>query len=152
MYSGPLYLTSDHAGFKLKQRLVRFLKNELNFEATDMGPKEFDPEDDFPDYAIPTAKKAVAASGRAIFICGSGNGICIAANKVDGMQAALGYSIEAAELARKHGNTNGLCLAAHVLTEDHALAIVKKWLETDFSVVEKYDRRNKKIAQAEKRA
>ena len=65
-------------------------------------------------------------------ICGSGVGTCIVANKVNGMYAALAYNIEASELSRKHNNTDGLCLAGRVLSDDHAMAIVKKWLETEF--------------------
>lgn len=148
MYTGPLFITSDHAGYALKKRLVRYLENELHVAFEDMGPAAHDPEDDFPDYVIPAAKKAVEVGGRAIMICGSGIGTCIAANKVKGMRAALAYNIESAELSRKHNNANGLCLAGRVLTEDHAMAMVKKWLETDF-LGDKYERRNQKIAAIE---
>ncbi|MEK7623182.1 MAG: RpiB/LacA/LacB family sugar-phosphate isomerase [Patescibacteria group bacterium] len=148
MYTGPLYISSDHAGYQLKKRLIRYLEKELNIPVTDMGPTSHDPEDDFPDYVIPTAKKAVKTKGRAIMICGSGIGTCIAANKVPGMYAALAYNIESAELARKHNNANGLCLAGRVLSEDHAMAMVKKWLETDF-IGGKYKRRHEKIEKME---
>lgn len=151
MYQGPLYISSDHAGYQLKKRLVRFLEKELQLRVTDMGPKDLDPEDDFPDYVIPTAKKAVETGGRAIMICGSAIGTCIAANKVKGMYAALAYNIESAELSRKHNNTNGLCLAGRVLSEEHAMAMVKKWLETEF-LGDKYERRNKKIKNFEAKA
>lgn len=148
MYSGPLYISSDHAGYQLKKRLIRYLENELNCHVEDMGPVEFDAKDDFPDYVFPTAQKAVETNGRAIMICGSGIGACIAANKVKNMQAALTYSIESAKLSRQHNNANGLCLAGRILTEDHAMAIVKKWLETDF-LGGKYEQRNKKIKEFE---
>ena len=148
MYTVPLYISSDHAGYQLKKRLIRYLEKELNIPVTDMGPTSHDPEDDFPDYVIPTAKKAVKTKGRAIMICGSGIGTCIAANKVPGMYAALAYNIESAELARKHNNANGLCLAGRVLSEDHAMAMVKKWLETDF-IGGKYKRRHEKIEKME---
>ena len=151
MYQGPLYIASDHAGYQLKKRLVRFIKNELERDIKDIGPIAHDPEDDFPDYIIPAAKKAVEEAGRAIMICGSGIGACIVANKVDGMYAALGYNIEAAESSIKHNNVNGLCLAGRSLSEDHAMAIVKKWLETDSSqfIGGKYERRNEKIRKLE---
>lgn len=144
MYQGPIYISSDHAGYQLKKRLVRFLESELHVRVTDMGPAKHDPEDDFPDYVIPTAKKAVETGGRAIMICGSAIGTCITANKVKGMHAALAYNIESAELSRKHNNANGLCLAGRVLSEEHAMAMAKKWLETGF-LGGKYERRNKKI-------
>ena len=146
----PLYITSDHGGYQLKKRLVRYCQNELEIEIEDMGPLEHDELDDFPDFVIPTAQKAVETNGQAIFICGSGIGACISANKVKGMYAGLGYNIEVAGLMREHNNTNGLCLAGRVLTEDHAMAIVKKWLETEFSGIEKYQRRNDKIINLEK--
>lgn len=149
MYSGPLYIASDHAGYQLKKRLVRYLENELNVKVEDMGPAEYDKEDDFPDYAIPTTKKAVDEDARAILICGSGIGVCIASNKVEGARSALAYNIEAAESARQHNNSNILCLAAKHLSEDHAMAVVKKWLETDF-LDGKYQRRNEKIDDFEK--
>jgi len=146
----PLYIASDHAGYQLKKRLVRYFKNELEIPFEDMGPLEFDELDDFPDFIIPTAKKAVETNGRAIFICGSGIGACISANKVKGIYAGFGYNIEVAGLMRQHNNTNGLCLAGRALSEDHAMAIVKKWLETDFLGDEKYKRRNDKIREEEK--
>ena len=146
----PLYISSDHGGYQLKKRLIRYCQNELEIEIEDMGPFEHDPLDDFPDLIIPTAKKAVKKNGRAILICGSGIGACISANKVKGMYAGLGYNIEVAGLMRQHNNTNGLCLAGRILSEDHAMAIVKKWLETDFLEDEKYKRRNEKIKNEEK--
>lgn len=147
----PLYIASDHGGYQLKKRLIRFLENELGIKAEDMGPFEFDEQDDFPDYIIPAAKKAVKTKGEAIMICGSGTGTVIAANKVKGMQAALGYNIEAAKMSRKHNNVNGLCLAGRVLTEDHAMAIVKKWLESKNEFLGgKYQRRIDKINNLEK--
>ena len=147
----PLYIASDHGGYQLKKRLLRYFTNELNIEAEDVGRTEFDEEDDFPDYIIPAAKKAVKNKGEAIMICGSGIGACISANKVKGMQAALGYNIEVAEMSRKHNNVNGLCLAGRVLTDDHAMAIVKKWLESKKEFLGgKYQRRIDKINALEK--
>jgi ribose 5-phosphate isomerase B len=151
MYNGYLCITSDHGGYHLKNRLIRYFKNELKVECEDLGPFEFDAEDDFPDFIIPAAKKAVKQAGRAILICGSGIGACLAANKVSGMRAALGYNIEVAELSIKHNNANGLCLAGRVLTEEHAMAIVKKWLETEEFLGGKYQRRNEKIIEEETR-
>ncbi|HBU07307.1 MAG TPA: ribose-5-phosphate isomerase [Candidatus Magasanikbacteria bacterium] len=142
----PLYIASDHAGYQLKKRLVRYFENELNIKFEDLGPNEYNEEDDFPDFIMPAAKKAVENKGEAILICGSGIGACISANKVPGMYAALGYNIEAAETSRKHNNVNGLCLAGRVLSEDHAMAIVKKWLENKGEFIGgKYQRRIKKI-------
>lgn len=145
LYTGPLYIASDHAGHKLKKRLVRFIENELEREVEDMGAHAFDAEDDFPDFIIPAAEKAVETNGRVIVLGGSGNGEQIAANKVQGMRCALAHSVETAELSRTHNNANGLALGARILTEDHAMAIVKTWLTTEF-LGGKYQRRNDKIS------
>lgn len=149
MYNGPLYIAADHGGHKLKKRLIRYLENELNLTIEDLGAHEFDDLDDFPDFIIPAAIKAVETGGRAIVLGGSGNGEMIAANKVKGMRCALAHSVLTAELSRLHNNANGLALGGRILTEDHAMAIVKKWLETDFAGG-KYERRNNKISTYEK--
>ncbi len=150
MYNGSLYIVSDHAGYQLKKRLVRYLENELNVKVEDLGPHEYDELDDFPDFIIPAAIKTVKNNGRVIACCGSASGEVIAANKVKGMRAVVGYNIEAAELSITHNNANGLCLAARTLSEDHAMAITKKWLETTDFLGGKYERRNEKIAEYEK--
>ena len=143
MYTGPLYITSDHAGYQLKKRLVRYLGNELQLKVEDLGPFEHDPDDDFPDYAIPAAVKAVQNNGRVIVIGGSGNGEAMAANKVKGMRCALCHSVWTAEFARKHNDANGLALGGRVLSDDHAMAILKTWLTTDYEGG-RHDRRLKK--------
>ena len=149
MYEGPLYICADHAGYQLKKRLVRYIQNELGREVEDLGPFAYDAEDDFPDYVIPAAIKTVETNGRLIACCGSAAGEVMAANKVKGMRMTIGYNIEAAELSIQHNNANGLALAARTLSEDHALAIVKKWLETTEFLGGKYARRNEKIRRYE---
>lgn len=148
MYNGPLFIASDHAGFKLKKRLIRYLQNELKISAEDMGALEHNDEDDFPDYIIPAAEKAVKTNGRAIIIGGSGNGEAIAANKVKGMHCAVVHSIQTAELSRADNDANGIAFGARIVTEEHAMAMLKKWLETDFKGG-KYQRRNEKITKFE---
>lgn len=145
-----LYITSDHAGFALKTRLIRYVQKELEREITDLGPAEYDEHDDYPDTIIPATEKAVQDGARIIVIGGSGNGEQIAANKVTGMRCALGYNIQAAELASSHNNANGLALGARLISEDHAMAMVKAWLETPFSGDERHVRRLKKLAEYEK--
>lgn len=147
----PLYITADHGGYQLKKRLMRYFKNELKIKCTDLGPKNYDELDDFPDYIIPAAQKTVKTNGRLIAICGSGTGACIAVNKVKGMRAGVGYNIKAAELSRLHNDSNGLCLAGRVLTDEHAMTIVKKWLESEEFIGGKYQKRNDKIAKYEKK-
>lgn len=145
-----IYIASDHAGFQLKKYLTRYLKVQLKRDFEDLGPAEYNKDDDFADFAAKVAKK-VAGKKEAlgILICGSGQGVCITANKFKGIRAILGYSIEAAELARKHDHANILCLAGRVLSNEHAIAIVKMFLETEPKPDERYVRRIEKIKKIE---
>lgn len=150
MYTGPLYIAGDHGGYALKKRLVRFIENELSRSIEDMGPLEHVEHDDYTDYAFPLAKRVVAENARGILVCRNGVGVCIAANKVPGIRAGIGYNIAAGESMMKDDNTNILCLAADHLSEDFAMAIVKRWLETPFSEAERHMRRLGKIEEFEK--
>lgn len=146
-----IYIASDHAGFQLKKALVSYLENQLKMEFEDLGPATYVETDDFPDYAIPLAQVvAKDKNNRGILICSSGLGMCITANKVKGAYAIVGYNIGAAEMGRRHNNANIICLAAKVLSGEHASAIVKKFLETNFEGAKRLERRNKKIEALEK--
>lgn len=149
MYSGSLYIASDHGGYHHKKRLLRYLQKELNIPVEDMGPASYTEDDDYPDYVIPLAQRVVKENARGIVICKNGIGVCIAANKVRGIRAGIGYNISAAQTMVTDDNTNILCLAAKLSSEDHAMAIVKKWLETEFTNEERYVRRLQKVAEAE---
>ncbi len=149
MTSQHLFIASDHGGYHLKKRLIRFLENELNLSITDMGPTDYDETDDYPDYVIPLTKKVLETNGRGIVICKNGVGVCIDANKVAGIRCGIGYNLMAAETMMKDDNTNVLSLAAKALSEDHAMAITKKWLETSFSEEERHTRRLQKITDIE---
>jgi len=110
---------SDHRGFKYKEKLIKYLSGK--YEVKDFGT--FSQEScDYPDYANIVAK-AVASKKfeKGILICGSGNGICIAANKVKGIRAALGYSGKAAGFAVRHNDANVICFS-----EDFPFPAVKK--------------------------
>lgn len=144
MYKGPLYIAADHAGFQLKKRLIRYIENELNLKIDDLGANEFDADDDYPDFIFPCAVETIKNNGRCIVIGGSGNGEAIVANKVKGMRCALCHSTETAELSRQHNDANGIALGGRILTEDHAMAIVKTWLKTEFEG-RRHERRLKKI-------
>ena len=147
-----LYIASDHAGFQLKKEIIKYIKTVLNKEVEDLGPTAFVETDDFPDFAIPLAK-AVAKNKDSfgILICGTGQGMCIAANKIKGAYGIMGYNLQATELGRKHNNANVLCLAGRILPSvDFAKAIVKKFLETKFDGDARFVRRNNKIKELEK--
>lgn len=141
-----IYIAADHGGYQLKKHLLRYMKNELNIEARDMGAGEYVETDDYPDFAIPLAEEAAKNEENfGILICSSGQGMCIAANKVRGARAISGYSIKGAEMGRRDNNANVLCLAGKVLSEEHASAIVKTFLKTEFSGEERHKRRLDKI-------
>ena len=146
-----LYIASDHAGFQLKKEITKYIKTHLNKEVEDMGPTAFVETDDFPDYAIPLAK-AVAKDKDSfgILICGTGQGMCIVANKIKGAYAIMGYNIQATELGRKHNNANILCLPGHLPSLDFTNVIIKKFLETKFDGDARFVRRNEKIKDLEK--
>ena len=147
-----LYIASDHGGFTLKKRLVRYFENELKITFKDLGPLAFEKEDDYPDFATAVAKQvSIDKDSRGILICTTGNGMCISANKLNGIRAILGYSIESVELGRQDNNANVLCLSGGTLTDDHAIAIVNKFLKTEFSKKDRHKRRLSKIAKLEKK-
>lgn len=124
-------VASDHRGFKLKKIIVDFLKSK-GLKVQDLGT-DSDASVDYPDFAL---KAAEAVQGRkadqGIVICHSGIGVSVAANKMNGIRAALCQTAEQAELARKHTDANILALPAGFVTPELAKNIVAKWLETGF--------------------
>lgn len=146
----PIYIASDHGGYALKKRLVRYMENELGLKPKDMGPHTYEETDDYPDFAIPLAQKVMENDGRGILICRNGIGVCIAANKVKGIKAGIGYNISVSKSMRNDDDTNVLCLAADNLSEDFAMVITKNWLETEFSNHPRFSRRLNKVEALEK--
>lgn len=122
---------SDHGGYELKTKVVRHLR-ELGHEVEDYGTHSLDSVD-YPDFALPVAK-AVAAGQceRGVLICGTGIGVCIAANKVRGIRAALCSDTYSARMSRQHNDANILCMGGRVLGEGLALDIVDTWLNAAF--------------------
>ena len=124
-------LACDHGGYRLKEVIKSYLE-ELGIEYVDYGTYS-EESVDYPDFAYKAAKGIVNGEvDRGIFICGTGIGISIAANKVRGIRAALCYNVYAAEMSRRHNDANVLCLGGRVLGEELAKRIVKAWLETPF--------------------
>ena len=130
--SEKIYIGADHAGFALKQKLVAELK-KLGYEPVDVGPKDLDPADDFPDFAKPVAQ--AVSNGeikRGVLTCGTGLGMSYTANRYPKVRAAVAWSPEIAEMSRKHNDANVLVLPARFVSEEEGLAILHKWLETNF--------------------
>ncbi len=137
-------LGGDHAGYQLKSKVAAQLA-ELGHEVEDFGPFSEDSVD-YPDFAHPLAEAVETGKSEiGILICGSGNGVCMTANKHQGVRAALAWNEELAALARQHNNANVLCLAARFLQEEHAAKIVDAFLAADFEGG-RHERRVDKIA------
>lgn len=129
-----IHIASDHAGVDLKAKISQALTAQ-HYEIKDHGPNTTDSVD-YPDYAKALCKDVLAKEGsKGILICGSGQGMTMAANKYKGIRAALCYGergLEMAELSRQHNNSNVLVLASRFDDEKKAQEITKTWLETDF--------------------
>ena len=121
----------DHAGFELKESLKRRLEKK-EIMVTDMGTDSADSVD-YPDYVHPVAE-AVEKNNVdfGVLICGSGNGVCMTANKHNGIRAALAWKVNLASLARKHNNANILCIPARFVSNRMAYAMVDSFLESSF--------------------
>ena len=143
-----IYLGADHGGFSFKEKIKEFL-NELKVEYQDLGNFKFEPEDDFPDFALVVAGKVIETGEKGILICTNGLGMCIVANKIKGVRAVVPTTKKTAQQSREHINANVLCLGAHVISFRDAKKIIKTWLETEFFNKDKYIRRLKKIQQIE---
>jgi ribose 5-phosphate isomerase B len=144
-----MYLGADHGGFTFKEKIKEFL-DELKIEYQDLGNLKFDPNDDFPDFAIAVAKKVVETGEKGMLICTNGLGMCMAANKVKGIKAVNVTTKKVAEQAREHLDSNILCIGAHVISFKNVKKIIRAWLETDFFKKDKYIRRLEKLKQIEK--
>ena len=141
LHPTSIYIGSDHAGFELKNDLVHWL-NKAGYHVFDLGTNT--PESvDYPDFAHLVAEKVVADSAMGIIICGSGIGVSIAANKHQGVRAALCWSPETAILARQHNNANILCLPARFVTTKQAEIMTYDFLNTLFEGGRHQDRVNK---------
>ena len=145
-----IYIGSDHRGFALKEKLKNLL-TEWGYDYEDMGPFEYNKDDDYPDYAKLVGEKVASAEGnRGILICGSGIGVCITANKIKGVRAGTMTSPEQTKASVSDEDTNVLCLSADYTSEEKSSEIVKTFLETKFSVEERHVRRVEKIKELEK--
>lgn len=141
-----IYIGADHRGYDLKETLKTYLK-ELNFNFEDLGALELVPDDDYPDYAVLVAKKVAEdpENNRGILICGSGVGVDIVANKIKKVRSALLFNVEQARMSRNDDNANVLSFSSDFTDENSAKEILKIWLETPFSRLERHARRVEKI-------
>jgi len=136
-----VHIGGDHAAFEMQRDLVAWLA-EQGHEVVDHGPTEYDALDDYPVFVL-RAAEAVAAdeSSLGIVLGGSGNGEQMAANKVDGIRAALAYDPELARLAREHNDARVVSLGARMHSLEEGREIVRIFLGTPFSGEERHQRR-----------
>lgn len=146
-----IYLAADHRGFNLKETLKKYLL-EKEYEVEDVGAFEYDKNDDYVDFARIAAEKIAQdpVVNKGIFICGSGHGMDVIANKYKGLYAAWCNTVEAAVQSREHGNSNVLVLGADWLDPEIAQNITLTWLMTFFTGEERHIRRLKKIEEIER--
>jgi ribose 5-phosphate isomerase B len=124
-------IASDHAGFELKERL-RTVLSDAGFDVDDIGTHGT-ASTDYADYAHPLAQQVSDGKvQRGVLLCGTGLGMSYTANRYPGVRAAVAWSPEVAELARKHNDANVLVLPARFLSDEDGIAILQRWLDTDF--------------------
>ncbi len=128
--SRKIFIGSDHGGYQTKQELVPFLAN-LGYEVIDMGTHS-ENSIDYPDVAKEVAMKVVENQSLGILICGTGIGMAIAANKVEGIRAASIRDTYSAKMLRRHNDGNILCLGGRVLGIELQKELVKSFLDSTF--------------------
>lgn len=133
-----VYLGADHRGFELKEKLKAQIRGH---EIIDLGAHELDPNDDYTTYALEVAKKVASQEPLGILVCGSGVGMDIVANKIDGVRASVGKQKEQVVAGRHDDDMNVLVLSADYTSEDEAMNMVNAFLGTQFSGEERHKRR-----------
>jgi ribose 5-phosphate isomerase B len=142
--SETIPIASDHAGVKMKNRLVSELK-KMGYNPDDLGASDPSKPDDYPDYAHPLAREVSEGKAkRGILLCGSGIGMDIVANRYRGVRAALAWEPEIGALSRKHNDSNVLVLPARFMTDDQGVETMRAWLDTKFEGG-RHERRVEKI-------
>lgn len=134
-----IYLAADHAGFILKDEIKSWLRG---YEVEDLSSPEIKPEDDYPGYAFAVAHKVANDPGsRGILVCGSGQGMAMAANRIKGVRAAVVWDEATAKETREDNDSNVLSIPARFISKEQAEIIIHTWLKTEFSGSERHKRR-----------
>lgn len=147
-----IYLAADHRGFRLKEAIKELLTRQ-GIAPHDCGAFAYNEGDDYTDFAATAAAKIAEnpAEHKGIFLCGSGHGVDMVANKFKGIRAVLCWNAEVAKQSREHDDANVLALAADVHAPAEAEQIVSAWLAASFGGEERHMRRLKKIEQVEEK-
>lgn len=142
-----IYLTSDHAGFELKNDLREYLAHH-GHEVEDLGPATLNPEDDYPQFAFNLATKVLGSEDkdpRGIMVCGSAQGPAIALNRVRDIRAAVVWNEDVAKETRQDNDSNVLCLPSRHIDKETAARIAETWLKEPFSKAARHKRRLQEI-------
>src|SRR5258707_2021878 len=142
-------VAADHGGYPLKARIIRDLTESGN-EVSDLGTNSTDPVD-YPDYARAVAEAILQGRAeRAILLCGSGAGACVAANKFAGIRAATCHDVFSAHQAVEDDDVNVMCLGARIVGPDLASELVRTYVHAQFSGLERHRRRLEKVKSFER--
>ena len=146
-----IFIGADHRGFYLKEKVFEYLK-KAGYNVEDIGGFEYDPNDDFPEFARVAVSKIRTNEKddpRAILICGGAQGMGMAANRYKGIRASVVWDSEEAKWTRNDNDSNVICLPARVFDKDEAEREWKEtidiWLKTPFAAAPRFIRRNKQI-------
>lgn len=144
-----LYIGADHNGFAYKHKLIALLQKS-GHEVIDCTPGSQDPRDDFPILASRVVNELMVSEdpeAKAILVCGSGQGMAMAANRFKGIRASLCWSVEEARAVRNDDDSNVLCLTARYLPMTETEKVVYAWLNTPFAGASRFKRRIKQLDQ-----
>jgi len=144
-----IFLGADHNGFEYKAELAKVLQRD-GHEVVDVGDLTVNPDDDYPQFAGKVVTELLASddpAARGILVCGSGQGMCMAANRFKGIRASLCWNENEARASRNDDDSNVLCLSARYLSLDEAIAILEVFLATPFAGAPRFTRRIQELDQ-----
>jgi ribose 5-phosphate isomerase B len=142
-----IFIGADHNGFFARNSLIAYLKR-AGYEVEDNSNQRLNPDDDFPVFAQEVVKDILSnkdSDSRGILLCGSGQGMCMAANRFKGIRAALGYDRESVRSARNDDDANILCLPAKSLGKNQINVLAETFLNTPFAAAPRFRRRIKEM-------
>ena len=142
---------ADHAGVDMKA-WVKMVLDDLHVQYEDMGSYDEKSTDDYPTFARKVARAVVDTGVKGILICGSGTGMAIAANKINGVRASFAFDAYSAKMARHDNDANVLTLRAREFPRNEIKIIVETWLSTPFSGLERHKERIEEVRKLEEEA
>ena len=149
MTTAKIYLGADHRGFALKEKIKDWL-GPWGYEFSDLGAYELDPKDDYPLYAEKVGVMVSKEKGsKGILLCGSGVGVDVVANKLDGVRASLGKSPQQVKAGRNDDDMNVLVIAADFTKDSEAKEMIRVFLSTAFAGKSRFKRRLAEITRLE---